>query len=127
MVLSATPVLPIFQRLGFTGNINSLTGDLTPSENISGAIAELASGFNYGPDPYNEDHTVTLADLEVGQKYTLTFYNMTWGELGNRAFEVTTSLGDRCLFDENFNSNDESGNGMGNLFFLHLYRPQIPV
>ena len=114
--VTVNPAASNFSTAGMAMSINEMLGDLGPSANISGDIAELTSGFNFSPTPSWDPQTLILTGLEIGKEYKTTFYCMTWGEEGDRILDVSTSQGDLFTFDENLNSTgDASGNGVGNM------------
>ena len=102
--LNSEPGASDFTTTGFSGNINTYTGDLPASSNVSGQMGELTSGFNFCLYDSTPDGTLTLTGLEVGKTYATTLYNMTWDSV-TRPVDITTSEGDAFSFDENYNRN----------------------
>jgi autotransporter-associated beta strand protein len=60
------------------------------------AITGLFDGFQYGGNPGN----LNISGLTAGQTYTVTLYNQAWGLGDNRTQTVTSSEGERVVYNE---------------------------
>ncbi|MDD2600752.1 MAG: autotransporter-associated beta strand repeat-containing protein [Kiritimatiellae bacterium] len=64
---------------------------------VTGQLGALLNDFNYGNG--TTPQSLTLRNLVVGRRYTLTLYNRAWGAYGNRTQIVTTTSGATTTFN----------------------------
>jgi len=92
----AAPGTNNFSTTGVTDTLTNWPGVNPPGPLVTGATGGLFTNFQFQAAGGTE--TLTLNNLRIGQEYTTTFYNASWG--GPRLQNITTSDGGAIVFDQ---------------------------